>query len=704
MTSPDAQPTLSHSASQSSPLSGETPAPQKQKAQGSHKRWLAGGAIALTFVLGGATGLWLRRPTGPSLIQGSGELVPQSALAAIRFDPDPAPWQQLRQVGRPSLQLGLGQWLALGGDRVANLGYGDWDEIQTQLAGAPMVALVPLAPTAHGGTSDRGSDLLLVAPLKNPKAVGRSLSQRQPPEGFENSVSTYRGVKLWDIQADLTQRHHVALLGSFLVLAADPSTVEAAIDSHFDGNALADLSDYQTAQQRFEQRSSSLLEIYLNVPAAKAAAQATGRQLPLPDGIQGMSSRFYLNGQGLALESVTWDRPRSDRIALLAPTQNNPAERAQQLAGLGDRFPASTSFFLTGSSLQQAWNHHSQVANPASLLSPEVLQQQVQAISGMDLQKDWLSWMDGPYSIGVLPIPPKANSRFQAGLTVLAQTTNRRLGERSLQKLDALMVNKYGLRLQASELDGKPVVNWSNDQGEILVTHGWLEGNVAFFVVGAPGGELLLPAPRATLAASPLYRDGMPRAEGSTPTGRLFIDVDRVLETRLPSLLPLAPASLPVLQELKSIGAERRLLDDRFTHYRATLQFLSGQGLSSPAPTEAPATEVPAAEVPATDDPAPSQATPPAAVAPEARDSRPAFPAITEPLGPPLPPATPEGDRPVTERIPPEGTTERILIERNAPSLVGPPVPDASFDFAPIGPKLPPPQQQRWSDDFIVTP
>ena len=721
------------------------------------------GAVA-TFALGGATSYLLRRPAnGPSSLESAVALVPNTAVASLTLNPKSEPWQDLRQLGTPNLQQGLGEWLAVGRDRVVNLGYGDLSVIQQQLDGPPVIALVPVAPITQPlpGQPPQAvaSDVLLVAPLKSPKAVARSLDERQPPEGFDNSTSSYRGVKVWDLQVDLVQRQSVAIFGSFGLLASNRTTLERAIDSYQEGTALGDLNEYEDAQRRLgvadlNSADGTLMSFYINGPAAVLSNQAAGRLLPLPAELQGLVGQVRVSdGDDLDLNTVTWDKT-AEGLGVLAQPAPSLVDKPKAMVALGDRFPASTSFLLSGSSLQEAWRSFSQ--GPASgnaLLSPSALQEQVQAVTSMDLQKDWLSWMDGPYSVGILPIPTQANSRFQTGLTVMAQTSNRRLAERSLQKLDALMVNKYGLRLSTSNLDGQPVVNWANAKGEAVVTHGWLEGNIAFLIVGAPGANLLLPQPRATLAASRLYREGMPRAASQDPAGVLFVDVDRVLDTQLPSLLPLTPSSRPVLEQLKSIGVERRPLDERFSRYDLSLKFLSRSAappVEEPAPEESnPESSSPEAEATAPDL---KSAEPDALTEPEAdtgrlpqpiqESSEPSAVLETPQQGPVVPETLPAFG-PVFQAEPTDGTEsaanalndsardaattdiaettnlaeeampeeplqqpvqEDVIIDPRTAISVGPPTPSRDFDFTPIGPKFPRPESQKWSDDFIQSP
>ncbi|NJM56658.1 MAG: DUF3352 domain-containing protein [Synechococcales cyanobacterium RU_4_20] len=266
------------------------------------------------------------------------------------------------------------------------------------------------------------------------------------------------------------------------------------------------------------QDDTGFLDLYVNTPAATQVAAAAGRLLPLPADIQGLTAQFDLMDNGFTIKSLTWQAPRSAGLGVLAAAPE-PVEPVNLTQAFGDRFPASTSLLLSGSSLKDAWASHAQSNNASPLYGAAALQEQIQVTTSMDLNQDWLAWMDGAYSVGMLPISSQANSRFQTGLTVMVQTSNRRLAERSLQKLDSLMVNKYRMRLNTGKLAEQPVVNWFSEQGEPVVTHGWLDGNVAFLIVGAPGANSLLPQPRATLATSPLYKKECPAMGRSYRTG-----------------------------------------------------------------------------------------------------------------------------------------------------------------------------------------
>ena len=693
------------------------------------------GTGAAAIILGaGAAAYVTQRSTGPAPQQ-SLSLVPEEAIATLRFTDDSSQWESLRKIGTPSLQIGLGKWLALGRDRITNLGYGDWKTLQSQIDGKPTLALIPTGepapppvPGLRGNTAP--PDLLVVVPVKNPGPIKREIANIEPPEGFENRTSSHRGVEIFEIQADFTQRHHIAIVGSFWVMASNRDTVTRAIDSFYNGESLAKSEDFRETQKQLG-KGDAFMDLYLNTPAAVQAAAAAGRLLPLPSDVQGLAAQINLVDNGFSVQSLTTQMPKGQSLGLLAPNKEK-TEPVNLTAAFGDRFPSSTSLLLSGSSLRDAWISHSQSNSTSPIFSATALREQINAVTSMDLDKDWLSWMDGSYSVGILPISSRANSRFQTGLTVMVQTSNRRLAERSLKKLDSLMVNKYRMRLNTGTLAGQPVVNWSSATGEPIVTHGWLDGNVAFLIVGAPGANSLLPQPRATLATSPLFREGMPRTEQELPTGQMFVDVDRVSKTNLISLLPLPTGTKPFIDALKSVGAERRVIDEELTRYDLSFQFLRSFAppiaptpeaeSESAAPTPTPAT--PTTEAPSTDDAAPDAAdisspteSPEPATdevtIPDADASeRSATPTPAQPT--PLMGAQPEAAS--TEAAPsdPSDTPEPATLEQESPridapttqpsgtpEILGPVLPRDPYDREVQGPKLPRPSENPWTDSFI---
>lgn len=615
----------------------------------SHKRspllWAGLGAIASGLAAGGLW-WWLESRSGLAPGDALG-LVPVDTIAAVRISGDRRQWADLRQTGSVQLQRGLGDWLASGRDRLTALGYGTWDDLQTQLAGPVAIAWVPSgasgAPTTARAIALSAPDVLLVIPVRQPDTILGWLKARKPPVGSSAPATTYRKISLWAIQPPQAQAHVSALVGSTWLIASQPTTLQRAIDAHLDGTSLQSLGPVSLSRQRLGDRlsqqqrsetansntSNALLELYLNAPSASQAAIAAGRSLPIPTDLQGLWAGVQVQPTGLQITSFHW-RTSAEGLGVLNGATPTPLPGGSALA---ERFPIATSLLWTGASVRDLWQAHSRRAQPTlnPLLDPQALRAQVKTVTGMDLEQDWLTWMDGPFAVGLLPIPSRVRSRFESGLTLMVQVSDRRAAETALKRLDGLMAQRYQLGVASTLLGGQPVTNWLNRFGEPVVTHGWLDNNVAFLVIGGPGAALLIPKPPSTLAASPLYQQGMPRRDIDDlpqPETSLFVDLDRVGKTNLATLLPLPPGSQPLLQALKTLGVRRYAEPlpatglngaNRLTRYQLSLQFpptfTADPGVTPPATPGSTSPATPGATLPATPGAAPGvtpPATPPA--------------------------------------------------------------------------------------------
>ncbi len=633
---------------------------------------------------------------GPQTRANALGFVPQDAIGAVTLTTDAEAWQLLRQTGNTGFRIGLGQWLALGRDRISGLGYGNLQDLQGYLAGPPTIAMIS-SGSGTAGLMPLGQvpDLLMIVPVKNPNQVKAWLGQRPAPVGVQNPAMVHRGQPIWDIQANLGARHNAALVDGHVLIANTVTTVQQAIDAHLNLKSLETLTEYRRADQRLRPEDGNgaappvFGQLYLNGPLANRALLAAGRSLPLPSDIQGLKANLQVTENGIGFESVAWteatdkgslsNQAAPGPAALGQPIQNpgqpivpplpdsglpnpvgpNPALSIAPLP-LGDRFPATTSLLWTGQNLKQIWRELSQgnvnALNPT--FNPDALRAEIKTITGSDLDRDWLNWMDGSYAVGLLPIPTRANSRFVAGLTLMIQTSDRRTAEQSLRRLDEVMLRKYRLQVTTGFLAGQSVTNWLSPQGEPIVTHGWLDSNIAFLVVGAPGAGLLLPTPQLPLAASNIYRDTMPIETASqtnpsqtrSPLGnQLFVDVDRVSKTNLLSLIPLPIGGQLALDALKSIGFRATPIVNppdsgaSQTRYDLQVQFLrqmtpvipGASPTDSPTITPSPTPSAAAMPVPGVVSPSPI-ASP--IVTPSSSPSIPA--AFSAPMQPAAPPSS----------------------------------------------------------------
>ena len=190
----------------------------------------------------------------------------------------------------------------------------------------------------------------------------------------------------------------------------------------------------------------------------------------------------------------------------------------------------------------------------------------MKSLTNLDLEHDLLRWMKGEFSVSVIPSSSKDGSPedFRAGLVFMVQASDRKLAEASLQKLDDVMKNQYQFQIQPKTVAGQPVVNWIAPFGTLTATHGWLDKNVAFFILGAPVMDKIFPKPNNTLASTLGFQQTVP-TELNPNNGQFFLDVERTMKNfPIPQLFS---NQKTLLAATRSIGVTTAVSDNRSTRY-----------------------------------------------------------------------------------------------------------------------------------------
>ncbi|MEH1819371.1 MAG: DUF3352 domain-containing protein [Nostoc sp.] len=524
----------------------------------------------------GSAAYWLlaqRRLSSSDLLVGA-NIIPGDALFAVSLTTDPQQWQQLRQFGTRETQTELDKNLVQLRDRfLTNNGYDFQKDIAPWVGNdvtiailAPAIGSKP-APKPVTTNEDAASDqqsMVMVLPVKNPEIAKSILAQPKTLKQGKWIDRTYQGFAIKQSEGQVGENFSAALLdGRFLVITDNPKATERAIDAYKNKTSLATtggfaenfpkIADYQPFAQ-----------FYVNVPtAAKIAAAAPNRPLPAQvlaqlQNNQGLAGTITLESEGIRFKGVSWLNPNSQRVLAV----ENKAGKMQS------RLPAETLMMLSGGNLQRLWGDYvlTSQGNPLSPIAPEQLRGGVKSLTNLDLDKDLLSWMKGEFSLSVIPTIPKAGSPddFRSGLVFMVEGKNRNSAEASLKQLDDVMRNQYQFQVQPGKVAGQPVVNWISPYGTLTATHGWLDGDVAFLVVGAPITDKIVPKPNNTLANTLRFQQTVP-TEPNPTNGQFFLDVEKTVKNfPLPTLIPNQQI---LLDATRSIGMTSAVSDSRSNTY-----------------------------------------------------------------------------------------------------------------------------------------
>lgn len=524
----------------------------------------------------GTVAYWLlsqRQISSNDLLVGA-NIIPGDALFAVSLTTDPQQWQKLREFGTKETQAELDKNLVELRDRfLTNNGYdfqkdiAPWVDNDITIAIlAPVTASKP-APkpvTTNEDAANEQQSMVMVLPVKNPEIAKNILAQPKTLKQGKWIDRTYQGIAIKQSQGQAGENFSATLLdGRFLVITDSPKATERAIDAYKNKTSLATTGGFAenfpkiANYQRFGQ-------FYVNVPtAAKIAAASPNRPIPAQvlaqlQNNQGLAGTMTLEPEGIRFKGVSWLNPKSQRVLAV----ENKAGKMQS------RIPAETLMMLSGGNLQRLWGDYvlTSQGNPLSPIAPEQLRGGIKSLTNLDLDKDLLSWMKGEFSLSVIPNTPKEGSRddFRAGLVFMVQTSNRQSAEASIKQLDEVMRNQYQFQIQPAKVADQPVVNWVSPYGTLTATHGWLDGDVAFLVVGAPITDKIVPKPNNTLANTLPFQQTVP-TELNPTNGQFFLDVERTVKN-LPSTI-FTPNQQTFLAATRSIGMTSAVSDSRSNRY-----------------------------------------------------------------------------------------------------------------------------------------
>ncbi|MDZ8069489.1 MAG: DUF3352 domain-containing protein [Nostoc sp. DedQUE08] len=531
----------------------------------------------------GSVGYWLlaqRQISSSDLLVGA-NIIPGDALFAVSLTTDPQQWQKLRQFGTKETQTELDKNLVQLRDRfLTNNGYDFQKDIAPWVGDD--VAIAILAPTTgnkpapkpvttnENAASDQQS-MVMVLPVKNSEIAKTILAQPKILKQGKWSDRTYQGIAIKQSEGQAGQNFSVALLdGRFLVITDSPKATERAIDAYKNKTSLATTGGFAENFPKIA-NYQPFGQFYINVPtAAKIAAASPNRPLPAQvlaqlQNNQGLAGTITLESEGIRFKGVSWLNPNSQRVL----TVENKAGKMQS------RIPAETLMMLTGGNLQRLWRDYvlTSQGNPLSPIAPEQIRGGIKSLTDLDLEKDLLSWMKGEFSLSVIPATPKEGSPndFRAGLLFMVQTSDdyggqslRKSAEASISKLDEVMKNQYQFQVQPGKVAGQPVVNWVSPYGTLTASHGWLDGDVAFLIVGAPIADKIVPKPNYTLAGTLPFQQTVP-TEPNPTNGQFFLDVERTVKNfPLPTLIPNQET---LLDATRTIGMTSAVSDNRSNRY-----------------------------------------------------------------------------------------------------------------------------------------
>lgn len=547
-------------------------------------------AAGLLIGVGGATFWFLsQKQTSSRGLPVGVNIIPQDALLTVSLTTDPKQWQKFQELGTKQMQAEITKNLLQLRDRLlTENGY----DFQTDIApwvGDEVTLAILWPPTIQPGLKplDKNKDsaiaqqsIIMVLPVKKLEAAKNILAGPKTLKQGKWTEHTYQGITIKQTNNQSGQNLSAALLDQrFLVITGDTQATERVIDTYQGKPSLATVKGFGDNLRKIA-NYRPFAQFYLNVPiASKLAAAAPDRPLPAQvltqlQNNQGLAGSVTLEAEGIRLTGISWRNSQSQRVLKVDKTDGI----------MQNRLPADTLMMLSHTNLQKLWEEYVLISekNPLAPISPEKLRGNVKSLTGLDLDKDILSWMQGEFSVSVIPNSSNNDysQDYRAGLLLMVQARDsstgeslRKSAEASLKKLDEVMQNQYQFQIQPSTVAGKPVVNWITPLNTLTATHGWLDNDIAFLVVGAPITDKIIPKPEQTLASRESFQETVPQQ--SHTTTRFFLDMETSVKDF--TLNTVFPQQQTFLDATQSIGMTFAVSDERSMRYEIFIILKKGE-------------------------------------------------------------------------------------------------------------------------------
>lgn len=556
---------------------------------------------AIAFLAGGALAYgWLTLQNKPILSSANvpvgADVIPQTAVVTLSLSTDERQWQQLRTFGTSDSQALFDERLAAWRDRLLTANGLDYKrDVAPWIGDTVTLGFLSSAENAETVPSDSAtaeedaeSDVVLVMPIADPDQAQQVFKDRADQMG-EVTEREYKGVTIRETLGD-TPMAIAVLKNSLLVMAPNGQALEQAIDTQEGGDSLADTPGYRQSLSMIMVEEQPFLQAYVNLPATRDAAEASASNLPIsgdsfPES-RGLAATVTLESEGVRLQTVTWLDPDSK-------TRLTTSNSADKMPGL---LPASTLTMLSGSSFKDVWdsyNAQSQIS-ANSPLNPENLRNGVQNALGINIEQDLIPWMNGEFALALASGSPDGGTG-NLNVLVLAEAGDRKAAEISMAQLESALTSRHQYTVAEEDLNGKATKVLTAPSGALTVQQGWLDQDVAFWSLSAPGATSVLPVTAETslATANPLFTTATALAPTSN-VGYFFADIDRLFNGQNTFPIPALPPSVgSYVEAIRAIAVTARTENDRTMLYDISVLLKRGstpgalpEAGSSPLPSE----------------------------------------------------------------------------------------------------------------------
>ena len=519
--------------------------------------------IGLVTVLGIAGGYvyrkgWHQLLASRSLTPLSGaRVIPDEALMTGFVSSNSKHWEKLDKLGVEKSPEAIAK---ISSEIEAELSAANIDyqkDIEPWL-GNVMFAIVP------NPQSWSEPNMMAVLGIKNPLNAYKFLRKIQTNKENKLDSINYKGIKINLVSDSEGSQNNIALLGNKIVIADETAVVKQAIDTFKGEPSLASDPESKTALKQPLKLKNELMKVYItdydrllgiglenSVDANKIAALQPVESLVMGVGTE----KKQLN-----IQSYTQLKPSID-LGEYKPLKQKIARQ----------FPPQTIALINGQGINSFWNTLVTLSQQDRDFKRGLdgVRMSARWLTGLDLDKDIFSWMDGEFALGIVPtqqaIIPELN--LKSGLAFVLESSDRDTAQNTLGIVGNQLQNQLGIIPQTQEIDRQTVTNWSVPYSNIGVSYGWIDEDRLLLTLGNDVFASVSNGGSKSLPNSSTYK----QLAGKLPKENLsyfYLDMKQAMTEvkQIPNLnLDEQSETMMLLNSIQSIGAASTMTDSQTT-------------------------------------------------------------------------------------------------------------------------------------------
>lgn len=484
------------------------------------------------------------------------KLIPQQAVAIGYISTKEEDWSQLQEVGIPN-DLLQKQIDRLKNELFTNSNITYEGDIQPWLGGA-VIALLP--PSETQAINDEKT--LIIFGIKNKLKAYDFLKKLETEAKEKIKKTNYQGIDILEASSSLQNIAYSAIVGDRIVLSLDRSSLEAAIDTQKGKSSLASDKNVQELISQPLNIDHPLAQFYF-VNYGKFLQDIAQQGSPSP--INGLSFD-YLNS--VAIGMGTKDKSLHFQTLTKFDPKKLTLDYSASKNTILSQFPDNTILFFSGNSVDKIWsNTIAQLGKiPEFNSSLSQARSTLSLTTGIDLDKDIFSWMNGEFAVGIVPTKTPIIPQLGMGLgaAIAFDTSDANTAKTSFSKLERLMQQNLGLLSSQKNIDGKMMTEWREPTSNMALSYGWLNDNRLLLTVGDSVTEAIELSKQKSLDKNSKFQAIVKQLPNDN-LGYFYLDLEPIVGAinKLPESQKngIDPDALTLLNSVSGIGSTTTMED-----------------------------------------------------------------------------------------------------------------------------------------------